>query len=70
VSDAGQFKRAAITGFVLGAVVAFVVLMVLVAVLSSLSGPAVLAILFTSLIVGGGLGGFIAAFLAVDRTAD
>ncbi len=70
MSDAGQYKRSAITGFLVGAVVAFLVLIALVALLSSLSAPAVLAIFFTSLVVGGGLGGFIGAFLAVDRSSD
>ena len=61
MSNAGDVKRAAITGFLLGFVVAFVVLIVVLAIASLLSVPAVLGILLVSLVVGGGLGGFVAA---------
>ena len=70
MTNAGEVKRAAVTGFLVGFAVAFIVLIVVVAIASSLSVPAVLAILFVSIVVGGGLGGFVAAGRSAEETSE
>jgi hypothetical protein len=70
MTNASDVKRAAITGFLVGFALAFIALIVVVAIVSSLSVPAVLAILFVSIVVGGGLGGFVAAGRSAEESSQ
>jgi hypothetical protein len=68
VGNAANLRRA--VGFVVGSVVAFVILIVSLAAASLLSAPAVLVSYLASLVVGGALGGLVAVRLPGGTKTD